>query len=420
MYALVDCNNFFVSCERVFRPELEGKAVVVLSNNDGCVVSRSNESKALGIKMCTPFYQIRHLVEEGVLTACSSNYTLYGDLSARVMSVLSEADPEIEIYSIDEAFLNLQGMPAESVRQYCSNLVVKVRKWVGIPVSIGVAPTRTLAKIASHFAKKWKAYNGVCMMETEEKRLKALSMTPVSEVWGIGRQFSSKLEYFGVKTALDFSNRPEAWVRKHFLLPGVRTWKELAGKDCIEKDHADKRKTICTSRSFADMLESEDKLAGMVSEFAVRCAEKLRAECSAAQEVTVFLLTNRFRTDLPQYCPSETSVLNVASNSSLDIVSEALKILSRIYRSGYMYKKAGVIVSSIVDQDAVQLPLFGCDMDKRCKNEKLSRVIDFMNRKDRDILRLASQGDGRYADGIRSEFRSRAYSTSFEDIIEVH
>ena len=195
MYALVDCNNFFVSCERLFRPELEGRPVVVLSNNDGCVVSRSNESKAMGIKMCTPFFQIRHLVEQGALIACSSNYTLYADLSARVMSVLSETVPEIEIYSIDEAFLNLQGLPTESLHRFCSDLVARVRKWVGIPVSIGVAPTKTLAKIASHFAKKWKAYNGVCMMETDAKRLKALSMTPVADVWGIGRKFSVKLPW---------------------------------------------------------------------------------------------------------------------------------------------------------------------------------------------------------------------------------
>lgn len=420
MYALVDCNNFFVSCERLFRPELEGKPVVVLSNNDGCVVSRSNESKAMGIKMCTPFFQIRHLVEQGRLTACSSNYTLYADLSSRVMSVLSEAVPEIEIYSIDEAFLNLQGLPPESLHRFCSELVTRVKKWIGIPVSIGVAPTKTLAKVASHFAKKWKAYNGVCMMETEAKRLKALSITPVADVWGIGRKFSVKLEDYGIKTALDFTERPPEWVQRHFLLPGLRTWNELRGIACIEKEHIDKRKSICTSRSFAEMLEDESSLAERVSDFAVRCAEKLRLEGSAAKEVTVFLLSNRYRPDLPQYCPSETSVLDIASNSSQDIVSESLKILGRIYRPGYKYKKAGVVVTSLVDQNAVQIPLFGCDMEKRRKNEKLSRVMDRLNKKEKDLLRLASQVAGSYADGIRSEFRSRSFSTSLEDIIEVH
>ena len=193
MFALVDCNNFFVSCERVFRPDLEGKAVVVLSNNDGCVVSRSNESKAMGIKMGVPFYQVKHFVDEGKLHAFSSNYALYGDLSSRVMSLLADAVPKIEIYSIDEAFLHLDGIDPETVPQLCTDLVAKIRKWVGVPVSIGGAPTKTLAKIASHFAKKYKGYKGVCMMDTDAKRLKALELTPIDDVWGIGRRLAPKM-----------------------------------------------------------------------------------------------------------------------------------------------------------------------------------------------------------------------------------
>ena len=227
MYALVDCNNFFVSCERVFRPQLEGKAVVVLSNNDGCVVARSNESKSMGIKMGTPFYQVKDMVKAGRLIACSSNYTMYGDLSARVMSILADSVPRIEIYSIDEAFLCMDGMPVERIESISRGLVTKVKKWVGIPVSIGIAPTKTLAKIASHFAKKYPGYRGVCRIDSEEKRLKALALTPIKEVWGIGRKLSVSMEQKGIRTALDYVQRPEQWVRDNYMLHGLRTWLEL-------------------------------------------------------------------------------------------------------------------------------------------------------------------------------------------------
>lgn len=427
MYALVDCNNFFVSCERVFQPQLEGKAVVVLSNNDGCVVARSNESKALGIKMCTPFYQVRHLVDEGRLYACSSNYALYGDLSNRVMSLLADAVPRIEIYSIDEAFLHLEGIAPEQVPELCRNLVEKIRKWVGVPVSIGVAPTKTLAKIASHFAKKYKGYRGVCMMDTESKRMKALELTPIEDVWGIGRRLAPKLQEKGIRTALDFVERPREWVNDNLHLPGVRTWEELKGHVCLEEELEERRQSICTSRSFADMIEDEKELVLRVSDFAAMCAQKLREEHSAAYDVTTFMYTNRFRNDLEQYFPSVTIRLDVAANSAQEIVGAALKALRMIYRPGYKYKKAGVIVSRIVPDDAVQASLFGFDDELRSRQDRLSKVMDEVNAvaeasgssSGRSLLRLATQRAGHYADGIRSEFRSRLYSTSLDDIIEV-
>lgn len=420
MYALVDCNNFFVSCERVFRPQLEGKAVVVLSNNDGCVVSRSNESKAMGIRMCTPFYQIRHLVERGELVACSSNYTLYGDLSSRVMSILADTVPGIEIYSIDEAFLVLDGISPESVPGLCRDLIRKVRKWVGIPVSIGVAPTKTLAKIASHFAKTYRGYKGLCMMETEEKRLKALSMTPVRDVWGIGRRLSARMESYGIRTALDFACRPAEWVKKHFMLNGERTWLELQGHACVDEERPDKRKSICTSRSFAEMIADEKLLSAQVSDFAARCARKLRKEHTAASQVTVFLHTNRFREDLGQYFPSKSVRLPVAVNSTQEIVSAAVSLLHGIFRPGFLYKKAGVIVDDIVDEDSVQIPIFDYDLSVRRKNDMISHVMDSINSRENNLVRLAAQRDTSYADGIRGDYRSRRYSTSLEDIIEVH
>lgn len=420
MYALVDCNNFFVSCERVFQPQLEGRAVVVLSNNDGCVVARSNESKAMGIKMGTPFFKVKHFVESGALEVRSSNYALYGDLSARVMSILAETVPHIEIYSIDEAFLHLDGISREAVPGLCRDLVTRIRRWVGIPVSIGVAPTKTLAKIASHFAKNYPGYKGVCMMDSDAKRLKALELTPIEDVWGVGRRLAPRMHASGIRTALDYVTRPESWVRSNFNIPGVRTWEELQGRACVEEDREERRKSICTSRSFSDMISDEDELCLRVSDFAASCAHKLREEGSAAGEVTTFLYTNRFREDMRQYFPSATVRLAVAANSTHEIVGAALRAFRTIYRPEYMYKKAGVIVNAIVPADAVQSSLFDNDEELRDRQERLSKVMDAVNAGGNSLLRLASQRSGHYADGIRSEYRSRLYSTSLDDIIEIY
>lgn len=389
MYALVDCNNFFVSCERVFQPQLEGRAVVVLSNNDGCVVARSNESKAMGIKMGTPFFKVKHFVESGALEVRSSNYALYGDLSARVMSILAETVPHIEIYSIDEAFLHLDGISREAVPGLCRGLVARIRRWVGIPVSIGVAPTKTLAKIASHFAKNYPGYKGVCMMDSDAKRLKALELTPIEDVWGVGRRLAPRMHASGIRTALDYVTRPESWVRSNFNIPGVRTWEELQGRACVEEDREERRKSICTSRSFADMISDEDELCLRVSDFAASCAHKLREEGSAAGEVTTFLYTNRFREDMRQYFPSATVRLAVAANSTHEIVGAALRAFRTIYRPEYMYKKAGVIVNAIVPADAVQSSLFDNDEELRDRQERLSKVMDAVNAGGNSLLRLA-------------------------------
>ena len=419
MYALVDCNNFFVSCERVFRPLLEGKAVVVLSNNDGCVVARSNESKAMGIRMGTPFYQVRDMVKAGRLIACSSNYTMYGDLSSRVMSILAEAVPRIEIYSIDEAFLCMDGMSPEKIEGISRELVAKVRKWVGIPVSIGIAPTKTLAKIASHFAKKYPGYRGVCRIDSEEKRLKALSLTPIREVWGVGRKLSVSMEQKGIRTALDYVQRPEEWIRKNYMLHGVRTWLELRGHVCVEEELPEKRKSICTSRSFPGMMTDRSEIAARVADFAAKCAQKLREEHSAARQVDVVLYTNRFRDDLPQYFPCASVRLPVAASNTQEIVSAALKGFDTIYRSDYQYKKAGVTVSDLVDADAVQASLFDYDIDRRRKQDRLSEVMDRVNAGGHNLVRLAAQRSGDYTDGIRSDYRSRRYSTSLDEVIEI-
>lgn len=419
MYALVDCNNFFVSCERAFQPQLEGRAVVVLSNNDGCVVARSNESKAMGVKMGTPYFQIRQMVESGRLIVRSSNYALYGDLSRRVMSILREAVPSIEIYSIDEAYLDLTGIDAAQHRRLCLDIVRKVRQWTGIPVSIGIANTKTLAKVANHFAKKYPGYRGVCTIDSEEKRLKALSLTPVADVWGIGRRVAPKLESIGIGTALDFTNMSREWVRSRLGLGGERTWMELRGVETIPASSEQARQSICTSRSFADQITSLDELRLRVADFAAICAKKLRKEKTAAASITVFLLTNRFRADLPQYYPALTSALEVPSNSNQEIVGAALRCLEAAFKEGYGYKKAGVIVSDIVPEDAVQGSLFDDRAELRGKEDTISDIIDRFSTSERSLLRLASQRPGHYAEGIRREHCSRLFSTSWDELMEV-
>ncbi len=419
MFALVDCNNFFVSCERAFQPELEGRPVVVLSNNDGCVVARSNESKAIGIPMGTPFFKVKHLVDEGKLVVRSSNYTLYGDLSARVMSLLSEVAPKLEVYSIDEAFMNMDGIDPASLPSICSELIVKIRRWTGIPVSIGIAQTKTLGKVANHFAKKYKGYHGVCVIDTREKMLKALSLTPIGDVWGIGWRGAPKLEAAGLKTALDFVNQPEEWVRSRMGITGVRTWNELQGRRMVEEEKIEKRKSICTSRSFADTINDLDELTLRVSDFAGKCAEKLRKEGTAAGRVGVFIQTNRFRKDLQQYFPEASIHLEVPSSNSRDIIGTALQALRMAYKPGYEYKRAGVIVYDIVDASAIQPSMFGFDLAERERDDRISKVMDQVNVSGKNVLRLGTQRPGHYADGIRREFCSRLFTTSWAELLEV-
>ena len=419
MYALVDCNNFFVSCERAFQPELEGRPVVVLSNNDGCVVARSNESKAMGIKMGTPFFKVKYLVDQGKLVVRSSNYTLYGDLSARVMSLLSEVAPKLEVYSIDEAFMNMDGVRDEDLPGICRDLIRRIRRWTGIPVSIGIASTKTLSKVANHFAKKYKGYRGVCVIDTDEKMRKALSLTPIDDVWGVGWRGAPKLEAAGIKTALDFVQRPVSWVRDRMGVIGVRTWSELQGIRMVEEEKIEKRKSICTSRSFANNISDLDELVLRVSDFAGKCAEKLRKEGTAAGTVGIFLYTNRFREDLDQYYPTATVNLDVPANSASEIIRAALKALRYVYKPGYEYKKAGVVVTDIVDSDSIQQVLFGFDGQARERNDKISEVMDKVNTSGENLLRLGTQRSGHYADGIRREFRSGLYTTSWNELIEV-
>lgn len=420
MYGLADCNNFFVSCERAFQPELEGRAVVVLSNNDGVAVARSNEAKAMSIKMGTPFFQLRPMVESGALVVRSSNYKLYGDLSARVMNILRSSVPKIEIYSIDEAYLHLEGIPHEKRREFCAELVRKVRRGTGIPVSIGIAPTKTLCKVANHFAKRYPGYRGVCAIDTEDKRRRALELTPIGEVWGVGWRGAPKLRKLGVETAADLVGRPEAWIRSRMGVGGVKTWLELHGTPVIGEETDERRQSICTSRSFAELVYDKEELKSRVSDFAAMCAKKLRKDGSVAGCVSVFLGTNRFRDDLPQYTHFEHNPLKQATNSTISVVGAAVQALERCWREGYGYKRAGVVVTDIVPEESMQGDLFEEDPAMREREAMLSELIDRFDSADGQMLKLASQNEGLYSYGIRREHCSKLFTSDWNELMEIH
>ena len=416
MYALVDCNNFYASCERVFLPHLKNKPVIVLSNNDGCVIARSNEAKALGIKMGIPAYQIEEQVRKHDIAVFSSNYTLYGDMSGRVMHILQSFVPEMEIYSIDEAFLHFSGMDLFDLKSYAAKITHTVCRSTGIPVSMGVASTKTLAKIANKFAKKYKAYQSVCIIDDEDKRRKALKLTEIGDVWGIGRQHSKMLKYNGIETAYDFACKSRAWVRKKMTVTGERTWLELNGEPCVESELIPpKKKQICTSRSFGIPQTDLEGLKEAVAAYASICAEKLRAQQSCATSLLVFIHTNSFREDLPQYFSNSLIRLPVPTNSTMEIVHYALKALHNIFKKGYRYKKAGVIITEIVPDTAIQTNLF--DKVDRKKHARIMKVVDELNSGfTRNMLSLAVQGTDKQWK-LKREKLSPCYTTKLSDII---
>lgn len=417
MIGLVDCNNFFVSCERVFRPDLNGKPVIVLSNNDRCVVARSQEAKALGIAMGDPYFKLKELAKNNGLIAFSSNQTLYGDMSQRVMNTLQSFIPHTEIYSIDEAFLDLSVVPDAELEKFAQNLIASIRRGTGIPVSMGIAPTKTLAKMASKFAKKYKGFQGVCIIDTPEKREKALRLFPVGDIWGIGHQYEKLLSYHGIKTAFGFTQKPESWVRRNMKVVGVRMWKELRGEPCIDFELPASKKNICTSRSFAEMLTDYSDIRVSVSNFAAACSRKLREQNTAAGVITVFVLTNRFRPDLPQYYQMKSIQLPVPTNAASELIAAARQVLELVYLKGYQYKKAGVIVSGIVPAGEIQGNLF--DKVDRARQKELFKLLDAINKKNgANTLRMAAQGNGRKWQ-LKNEYISRRYTTNLDDIIEI-
>jgi DNA polymerase V len=418
MYALVDCNNFYASCERVFDPRLEQRPIVVLSNNDGCVIARSNEAKALGIAMGEPAFQKEEVYAKHNVAIFSSNFALYGDMSQRVMRTLAQHSAAMEIYSIDEAFLECGGLTADGLDRFGSQLRKTVKQWTGIPVSIGVAPTKTLAKVANHMAKRLPDNSGVCVLEKEETIEYCLKKLPVEKLWGVGRRYALFLRSWGINTAWDLRRMPEGWVKDNMTVVGLRLQKELKGEPCIPMEHnPQKKKEICTSRSFGTMVTELDELKQAVSMYATRCAEKLRTQNSCTNLVEVFLHTNPFRPDLPQYKNVRFVRLPVASNSTLNVVQAALRGLQSIYRTGYQYKKAGVIVSGLVPSNTIQYNLFHPTDEDR--HTRLMTAMDKVNdREGRDVLRVAEQGfDRRWT--LRQERLSPCYTTRWADFMTI-
>ena len=430
MYGIVDCDNCYVSCERVFRPDLNGQPVVVLSNNDGCVVARSNEAKKMGIKAGMPYFQLQQQFPGHKIAVFSSNYELYGELTGRVVEIIRREAPSYFRYSIDECFVYWQGFEGMNLKQWGEDLYKRIRRSVGMPVSIGIAPTKTLAKIASHFAKKYPGYRHCCLIDSDEKRRKALKLYPIEDVWGIGRRYAARLDALGVKTAYDFACHHGDWVQATFKnIVIYHTWQELNGMDAVPNEEMAKKKSICTSRSFDGMVSDFPTLRTHVSNYAARCAEKLRAQDTVASVAAVFLHTNAFREDLPQYWNFREKRFIVPTNSSIKIVKAATEVLQQIYIPGYQYKKAGVILMSIGPNSPMQLDLFDYNAEQFQKMKRLDAVIDRINKVNgSETIVLGSQqytqrdGKGKadvFANAIKHDFRSKNPTTRWSDIIKL-
>ena len=418
LFALVDCNNFYVSCERVFNPKLADKPVIVLGNNDGIVVARSNEAKALGIPMGAPAFKFQHLVRTHNVQAFSSNYALYGDMSQRVMETLQQFSPEVEIYSIDEAFLNLSGFTHTNLTDYGRRIRATVKQWTGIPVSVGIAETKTLAKIANHVAKRTESSDGVFDLSALPDRDSLLARVPIEDVWGIGPNHARRLKRHGITTALGLRGANDQWIRKQMGVVGLRTVHELRGISCLPLEECPSPKQgITCSRAFGRPITTLVEIREAVAAYTARAAEKLRGERLAASALTVFLMTNPFK-DEPQYSNAITLRLPVATDATPELLRAALKGIEAVYREGYRYKKAGVMLLGLVLVSQVQANLF--DQQDRTRSKRLMQALDFLN--DR-----MGAGTVRYAAGgvvqpWKTQFhrRSPAYSTQWDELPVAH
>jgi len=416
MHALIDCNNFYASCERVFNPRLIGKPVVVLSNNDGCAIARSNEVKALGVPMGAPAFEYKDIFEKHNVHVFSANFVLYGDLSHRVMSILNQYCPNVEIYSIDEAFLDFEGFDVD-FQAMGSEMHQRVYQVTKIPISVGFAPTKTLAKVANRIAKKFpdKTNHSYCI-DSDEKRIKALKWLSVGDIWGIGRQHAKRLNKIGVNTAYDFTLLDDDWIRKNMSIVELRLKKELCGESVLELNKPVVKKSIATTRSFEKNYTTLHELKERVSTFSVTCAEKLRRQKSKCKSIMVFIHTNGFRKDLPQYSRNIIVKMPFATNSSIDISHYATEGLEKIYREGYSYKKAGVIVMDFIPEQYAQLNLFD---NLNPKHKSLMTAMDKLNNTyGKPKVKLATQ-DLKRTWKMKQEKLSQRYTTDWAELLEV-
>jgi DNA polymerase V len=418
MFALVDCNNFYASCERVFQPQWEGKPVVILSNNDGCVIARSNEAKALGIPMGAPAFQYQQEFKKHGVKVFSSNYPLYGDMSSRVMKILERYTPEVEVYSIDEAFLRFKGFDYKDLLSEAQKLRQQVHQWTGIPVSVGIAPSKALAKIANRIAKKFaQRTNGVYLIDSEEKRLKALQWTTIGDVWGIGRQHRKRLEAMGIRTALDFVHLPDEWIRKQMSVIGLRLKKDLEGLPFIQLEEIQNpKKSIATTRSFEGTVTRFDDLEERVTTFATSCAEKLRQQNSHCNALVVFVRSDPHKKEATYYQNSCTVGLPYATNSSITLSKFARAGLKTLYQSGIVYKKAGVILLGLTPADTQQLTLFDAAISR---HDVLMKTIDTIHKRfGPNRMKLANQ-DLKRTWKMKQNHLSPRFTTELTEIIRV-
>ncbi len=416
MIALADCNNFYASCERVFNPSLIGRPVVVLSNNDGCVIARSNEAKKCGIAMGVPAYQAQEIFKRYNVAVYSANFSLYGDMSRRVMSILSGYTPRQEIYSIDECFLDFNGI--EDLKNYTSKIKAHVYKWTGIPVSIGVAPTKTLAKTASYIAKKYpEQTQGYYVIDSEEKIIKALKALPIEEIWGIGRQSVRKLKEEGVEKAIDFVHMPESWVKKNMTVTGLNTQRDLKGIPSIEFVDCSTSKSFGVSRTFEKDYTTWEEVKERVVTFASMAATKVRKQHSLCSRLSVFIATNYFKDDEDAITRSIEVRLPFPTSSTLEIVKFVVEGLKKIYEPNRYYKRAGVTLYQFTDEANLE-PLIFPEMNSNPKHKELMKVIDKINMKNPNGgVRLASQNKNKFQ--MHQMLLSKKYTTDIRDILEV-
>ena len=422
MKAIIDCNSFYSACERIFKPSLNEKPVVVLSNNDGCIVSRTDEAKALGIQMAGPYYEAKEILQQHKVSVFSSNYHLYGDMSRRVMDTLRRLCQHVEVYSVDEAFVELAGIPEKEMWDYGLHIRNTVEQWTGIPVSVGIAPTKTLAKVANHIAKKNKvATQGTVALITSEQIRYALENTPVRNIWGVGFRSTEKLRWFGIDNGWKLRNMSEEWAHKNLGgVIGTRLIRELHGEPCIQmKDPLEKKRMIATTRMFGKPVSELKDLKEAVATYTTRAAEKLRRQGGAARVINVFVVTNDY-TDGYQYNPGTKGLyttLPIATSLTNELIAQAIPLVEQLYKKGSRYLKAGVMLSGIVPEDSVQYNLF--EPPAHSSLRELMNVVDNVNFSMRDdVVKFATSGTTKNWK-MRQEMRSKRYTTRWEELFEV-
>ncbi|MCT8124703.1 translesion error-prone DNA polymerase V subunit UmuC [Alishewanella sp. BS5-314] len=417
VFALVDCNNFYASCEKLFRPDLTDKPVVVLSNNDGCVVARSKEAKKLGIKMGVPVFQVRELIQKHGVVAFSSNYALYADMSQRVMNTLESLAPRVEVYSIDESFLDLTGVDfSQSLTDFGMQVRKVVQKWTGITVCVGIAPTKTLAKLANHAAKTWPKTGGVVDLTDKVRQRKLLALLPVNEVWGIGGKLTKRLQQLGINTALQLADADPEYIRQQFSVVVERTVRELNGESCIAlEEMAPTKKQIVSSRAFGERITDKQQMREAISEYVSRACKKLRQEQQAAKHLTVFLRTSPFSDKDAPYSASKSIELDKPSSDTRIFLNKAMQLLDGLWLNGYRYAKAGVMLADFYDPGVCQPGLFDEPMVQKETDQKLMQLMDTLNSKHSKSLWFASQGT-KQEWGMKRELLSPAYTTNWREL----